>query len=293
MAEFACRNPESLEELALCLAQADERTFLLGGGTDLVVRLRDRGIDRGTLIDLSRLQDLDRIDQDPDWITVGANVTYAALAAHPLARRKLPCLVEMAEQVGSVQIRNLARLPGNLANASPAGDVLGTLLALDAQVEILDGRGARSFRPVAGLVTGIGRTCLARDEAIVGIRIPQPGPHRRQGYGKIGLGARRQMVIANVSLTLVLDCDPESGLIRDPRVALGSCAPVAFRCAEAEELMRARRPWPDLGAELAETLRARVAASIGAVAIFQHKLNDVRGLALDLHQRLFADALGG
>ena len=79
---------------------------------------------RGTLIDLTGVAGLDRVQADGAWIHVGANVTYAQLADHPLVQADLPCLAQMAEQVGSAQIRNMARLPGNLANASPGGDAI-------------------------------------------------------------------------------------------------------------------------------------------------------------------------
>ena len=71
-------------------------------------------------------------------------------------------------------------------------------------------------------------------------------------------------------------------------MALGSAAPVAFRSTVAEALLQGAAPTPALARDLAEALRGDVQASIGAVAIFQHKLNDVRGLALDLFEQLFA-----
>jgi carbon-monoxide dehydrogenase medium subunit len=235
--------------------------------------------------------ELDRIDLEEDAVAIGANVTYADLAAHPFLLTRVPCLAQMADQVGSVQIRNMARLPGNIANASPAGDSIATLMALDATVRVLDGAGRISERRVDAVVTGIGRTTLQRGEAIVQVRIPRPGPLQRSAYGKVGMGARSRVVIANISLTLVLDYDPAQGRIRDPRVVLGSAAPVAFHAAQAEALLAGRRPDPALAGELAEVLRAQVKASIKEIAIFQHKLNDIRGLALDLFAQLFPGEL--
>jgi CO/xanthine dehydrogenase FAD-binding subunit len=288
MPDLAFQTPATLEELTSCLRLAGPDTYLLGGGTDLVIRLRDRGVARGTLIDLTGVAGLDRVQAAGAWIHVGANVTYAQLADHPLVRADLPCLAQMAEQVGSAQIRNMARLPGNLANASPGGDAIPCLLALQAQVEILDGTGAAAWRTVPELVTGIGRTTLRPGEAIIGVRIPRPGRLQRSAYGKMGMGARTRVVIANLSLTLVLEYDPAPGRILDARVALGSAAPVAFRSTVAEALLQGAAPTPALARDLAEALRGDVQASIGAVAIFQHKLNDVRGLALDLFEQLFA-----
>jgi CO/xanthine dehydrogenase FAD-binding subunit len=291
MSSLAYKAPRTLEELTGCLAQADDATRLLGGGTDLVIQLRERGIRRGTLVDLTRVAGLDRIEREGDWLRIGANVTYTDLAADPLVNRLLPCLAQMASQVGSVQVRNSARLPGNIANASPAGDSIATLLALDAEVELLDGRGERATRPVAEVVTGIGRTSLSRDQAILAVRVPHPRPEARSAYGKIGMGARSQVVIANVSLTLALEFSASEGLIRAPRVALGSAAPVAYRARGAEALLDGQRPTLELAAALAAQLRLEVQASIRGNAIFLHKLNDIQGLALDLFGGLFSDVL--
>lgn len=287
MSDFVFRTPSNLSQLSTCLRDAGPETWLLGGGTDLVIRLRDRGIARGTLIDLTGVAGLDRIEVEDGWVSIGANVTYARLAGDPVIRARLSCLAQMASQVGSAQIRNMARLPGNIANASPGGDAVATLVALGAQVQVLDRRGETTLRPVAQVVTGIGRTSLVPGEAIIRVRIPLPGPSWRSAYGKIGMGARAQVVIANLSLTVLVDYDSARRRIQDAVVVLGSAAPVAFRAEAAELLLKGRTPGPELARELAAVLRDRVQASIGSVPVFQHKLNDVQGLALDLTAQLF------
>jgi len=290
MSSLAFKAPRSLDELAGCLALADAGTRILGGGTDLVIQLRDRGVTEGTLVDLTRVAGLDRIELEDGWIRIGANVTYGGIAEHPLVTGLVPCLGEMASQVGSVQVRNSARLPGNIANASPAGDSIATLMALDARVELLNGRGELATRKVCEVVTGIGRTTLARDEAIVAVLVPRPAATVRSAYGKIGMGARSQVVIANVSLTLVLDY-PASGRIGDPRVVLGSAAPLAYHARQAEALLEGSRPSAALAQELATVLRREVEVSIKGIEMFRHKMNDIQGLALDLASNLFSDVL--
>ena len=288
MSNLTFKTPRHLDELAACLREADGSTYLLGGGTDLVIRMRDKGISQGTLIDLTGVAGLDTIAADADFITIGANVPYSVIGEHPLVTSQLPCLAQMARQIGSLQIRNMARIPGNLANASPAGDSIATLMALDARAHILDGQGERRALPVRELVVGIGRTALNRDDAIIQVAIPQPGPRRRCRYGKIGLGARREVVIANVSLTMVLEFSPEARIDR-ARVVLGSAAPVAYHATRAEALLQGRKPEPELAQELASILEIEVAESIQGIAMFQHKRNDIQGLALDMCAHLFRD----
>jgi len=291
MSNFAFQAPATVAELAGCLAEAGPGTRLLGGGTDLIIQLRERGIQDGTLIDLTRVAGLDTITLDGDTIKIGANVTYTDIAEHPLITGLVPCLGEMASQVGSLQIRNSARLPGNIANASPAGDSIATLMALEASVLILNGRGETCTRTIEAVVTGIGKTSLAPDEAILAVHLPRPRATQRSRYGKFGMGARSQVVIANVSLTLVVDYDPGRGLITGAQAVLGSAAPLAYHARQAEALLTGRRPTPELARELAETLRREVETSIKGIAMFMHKLNDIQGLALDLFAHLFRDVM--
>ena len=289
MPDLAFQTPATLEELTSCLRLAGPDTYLLGGGTDLVIRLRERGVTRGTLIDLTGVAGLDRVQADGAWIHVGANVTYAQLADHPLVQAgTCPAWPRWPSRWAPPRSATWPACPGTWPTPPRAGTPSPTLLALQAQAEILDGTGAAAWRTVPELVTGIGRTTLQPGEAIIGVRIPRPGRLQRSAYGKIGMGARTRVVIANLSLALVLEYDPDPGRILGARVALGSAAPVAFRSAVAEALLQGAAPTPALAQDLAEALRGEVKASIGAVAIFQHKLNDVRGLALDLFEQLFA-----
>lgn len=280
--------PADLPALAACLEGADGNTFLLGGGTDLLPRFHGRVPAGTTLIDLRSVADLDALAVADGALHVGANVTYARLARDPFVRNALPCLAEMAAGVGSEQIRNTACLPGNLANASPGGDAIGVLMALDATALILKSDGSTRSVAIPELVLGIGRTSLTKQEAIIGIRIPLKGP-RRSGFGKLGLGARREVVIANVSLTMVLE--ETAGVIDAARIVVGSAAPTAYRAPEAESLCRGARPSANLAQALSIRLQDYVRESIHGNPLFAHKPDDVKGLAQDLFHRIFADRL--
>lgn len=286
MPDLCFETPATLPELAACLARAGEDTHLLGGGTDLLLRLPELKARGAVLIDLGGVQGLEGLEMAGNSIEIGANATYARIAEDARVRSRIPCLAAMAARVGSRQIRNRACLPGNLANASPGGDAIGTLLALDARVRVLDAAGRIRELAVDELVTGIGKTSLSRREAIVGVRIPVPrGPW--SGYGKLGLAPRRELVIANVGLTVVFDLDETAREIQSARIVLGATAPKAHRVAEAEALCTGRVPSPELAEALAEVLRRDVAASIGNHPAFQHKLEDVRALAQDVLGSLF------
>jgi CO/xanthine dehydrogenase FAD-binding subunit len=175
-------------------------------------------------------------------VRLGAGVTYTRLLQDDISEA-LPALAHAARTVGSPQIRNAGTIGGNLATASPAGDTLPVLVALDASVELASVHGSRDLL-VSEFLTGPKRTALERDELIVGITIPiRRGP---QQFRKVGV--RNAMVIAVASVALALDLD-----LHSVGVGLGSVGPVALRAPRAEAWITDRLEWGAGGARLDDT----------------------------------------
>lgn len=214
--------PATVDEAVGALTEAPGAQ-LLAGGTDFCVEV-NFGLRRPpAVVALRRVDELRRHEVTPERIVLGAGVTYADMGGGKLAAA-LPALAAAARTVGSPQIRNAGTLGGNLATASPAGDTLPLLAALDARVSL---RGPAGERTVAlgELVTGVKRTSIAPDEVMVEVVCEPPsGP---QQFLKVG--TRNAMVIAIASVAVVVDLDA-----RRVRVALGSVAPVPVRATEAE-----------------------------------------------------------
>jgi len=167
-------------------------------------------------------------------VTIGAGVTYTELQDRELATA-VPALAQAARTVGSPQIRNAGTIGGNIGTASPAGDTLPVLVALDAVVDVQGVGGTREV-PIDELFTGPKRTALAAHEVITAVRVPPcRGP---QEFLKVG--TRNAMIIATVSVALVLDRDA-----RTVRVGLGAVGPVALRAVEAERFAEATIDWDD------------------------------------------------
>src|SRR5205807_1140437 len=145
----------------------------LAGGTDLFVYL-NAGTWTGTrFLDLWSLDELRGIRVSRDGATLGALTTFSAIRGHPVMRRRFPALVAAAAEVGARQIQNRATVAGNIANASPAGDSLPALLALDAVVEVRSLRGERAI-PFDQLYRGYRQLALEPDELITAVRLPLP-----------------------------------------------------------------------------------------------------------------------
>jgi CO/xanthine dehydrogenase FAD-binding subunit len=294
MEQFIFEIPKNVKELVECLRNADSRTFILNGGTELVVRFRNFSTYSGRLIDISGIKELNYIKIQDDQIKIGANVTFAEIGDSEIIKKYAPCIGQLARQVGSKQIRNAARMAGNIANSSPGGDSIPALLAVGAKVKIINGKGEITYKTIDELVVGINKNTLQKDEAIIEISIPQMGEGYRSVFLKYGMGSSRTtVVIANISVTAVVKYDNELNIIESASVVLGSAAPVAYHATKAEELLKHKVPESRLGEAFSDALADHVVESIKGVKIFLSKIDSVKGLGLSAFEELFAGMVNG
>ena len=234
---------------------------------------------------------MDEIKLEGEQLVIGANVTYRALARSPLIRDKALCLAQMARVVGARQIQNMARLPGNIANASKAGDAIPVLMSLNGLARILDSRGEISLVPIQELIKEMRKTSLKPDEAIIEIVIPKLPDCARTGFGKIGHGGRNELTIANATLAMVISCNREENRIEEASIVIGAVAPVAYHDRDAERLLCHREPTAQLQEELAELLQKNVEAILQGKRASLHKANDIKALGFDVFGNIFWDVL--
>ena len=191
-------TPRTVEEALALKAEHPEARFIQGG-TDVMVELNFGHSRPPVIVNLVELAELLGWKEADGGLRLGAGLTYTEAMTTPLADR-LPALAEASRTVGSPQIRNRGTLGGNLGTASPAGDTLPVLSALDAQVVVSSAAGSRSLM-LDELIVGPKRTTLEPGEVITEILVPLcDGP---QEYLKIG--TRNAMVIAVADLALVVD----------------------------------------------------------------------------------------
>lgn len=203
----------------------DPSLTVLAGGTDVMVEVnlghrRPRGV-----VAVTRVPELRSWTRDAvaGTVRLGAAVTYAELMMEPLAGW-LPALAQAGRTVGSPQIRAAATIGGNVATASPAGDGLPVLAALDATVHVRSLDGGRDV-PFGEFMVGPKRTSLRPGELVEAVSVPMA--RGWQGFAKVGV--RNAMVISTANAALVVD-----DAARSVSLALGSVGPVIIRCSEAE-----------------------------------------------------------
>jgi CO/xanthine dehydrogenase FAD-binding subunit len=253
-------TPASLAEAYAVLADstADATITPIAGGTDVMVRITGEiGEPPSRMVDLSRLGDLRGIAVDGPAVVIGALTTYTEIRHSSVCREHLPALVEAAATIGAAQIQNRGTIGGNVANASPAGDTLPVLLALDAAIDV---GGARGERTVAADDFWIAyrRTALAPDELILRLRIPLTGG-RETRFRKVG--TRRAQAISKVVMALSWR---ETGRLGaeatwdDVRLALGSVADRPIRARATEMILTGAAPTPETADAAAEALAAEI-----------------------------------
>lgn len=231
---------------------------VLAGGTDLLLNGQDN--DQGfTIIDLGDIAELTTIETKDNGIRIGAAAKLNDIVQSSLIRGALECLVQGASEVGSIQIRNLASLGGNLCNAAPSADTAAPLLVLDAQAEIVSRIGRRTM-PLSDFFLGPGKTALDQGEILEAIFIPSPPSRAVSLYLKHTARKAMDLAIAGVAVLLTHD-----GEHFDARIALAAVAPTPIRATEAEASIAGAKSLDNSMIQAAARLAVKQAAPISDV----------------------------
>ena len=252
-------TPASLAEAYAVLAEstADAPITPIAGGTDVMVRITGEiGEPPSRMVDLSRIGDLRGIVVDGRAVVIGALTTYTEIRRSSVCREHLPALVEASATIGAAQIQNRGTIGGNIANASPAGDTLPVLLAVDAAIVVGGPRGERTIA-AGDFWVAYRRTALAPDELILSIRIPLAGG-RETRFRKVG--TRRAQAISKVVMALSWRETRTGSESRweDVRLALGSVADRPIRARATEAVLNGAPPTPETADAAAEALATEI-----------------------------------
>ncbi|MGH8775727.1 MAG: FAD binding domain-containing protein [Jiangellaceae bacterium] len=254
-------HPRTLEQTFDALDEMPDAQ-LLAGGTDFMVEVNFGHRAPTSVVCLRRVEELQGYDVGDDEVVLGAGATWTEVEIDLVD--VLPGLAAAARTVGSPQMRNAGTVGGNVGTASPAGDGLPVLAAMDAMV-VLARRGGTRTVPLTEFITGVKRTVIEPGEVIWQIRVPRlDGP---QQFLKVG--TRNAMVISIVCCGLVVD---RAG--RSVRLGLGSVAPRPLRVTEAELFAAEAIDWATMSAPPAAAARFGELARRAATPI-----SDQRGTA--------------
>jgi CO/xanthine dehydrogenase FAD-binding subunit len=232
---FSYFEPTTIEEAVRMLRKQGGQARPLAGGTDLLVRMKRGEILPSALINLKRIKGLDKIRKGPGrGISVGALTPVSTIEQSPLIRSTHPMLAEAARLLGSPSIRNLATLGGNVGRASPASDMVPSLIVLKARV-MIDGIRGKKELDMERLFSGPGTTTLSKGELIRSFFLPSLPP--RSGGTYLKLGRHEGMDCALVGVAVCLSLSGKNREVKEARVALSAVAPVPLRATKTEEVL--------------------------------------------------------
>jgi carbon-monoxide dehydrogenase medium subunit len=244
MARFDYLEPHTLRQALSMLQQHGDQARIVAGCTDFLIRWRTGFWNPQYVVNLQHVPGLNRISYSArNGLRLGALATIQQIEQHPAIRQHYPALATGATSFAGVQVRNLATVGGNVCNASPAGDTLPALLALDAQCKIA-GPGGERWLPLDQFFKGPGSNALEPGEILTELRLPRPD--RNSGSLYIKHSPRGAMDISAVGVASVVSVQDRGRVCASAKIALGSVAPVPMRAYGAEEMLVGQPLTPEL-----------------------------------------------
>jgi carbon-monoxide dehydrogenase medium subunit len=233
--DFDYVKPGSLKEASQFLADHPGEARPLMGGTDIFVRMRDRAWTDKYLVDIKGLDGTNDLNFDPSQgLTIGAAVNMNRVIASPDVRERYPLLAQACSKVASYQLRTRATIVGNICNASPAGDTIGSCLLLDGVLNVHGIAGTRS-EPLRTFFLGPGSTLLKPGDFVSSINFPIPPSQLRGIYVKLGRNKESDLAIVGITVVGFPDDTVPSGYRM--KLALASVAPVPLVVDQVETLL--------------------------------------------------------
>jgi len=273
MKKFDYFKPKTLKEALTLFAKYGEKAKWIAGGTDVIVMIKQRTMAPDVLISLRGIPGLDQIRFNGS-LSIGPMVTHRAIEKSEIIRKNFSALTDAADYLGSVQIRNVATIGGNVCTAAPSADTATPLLVLGTQVKIKNAKGEKTL-PIEEFFRGPGETVLKPGELVQELLIPRLLPNTGSAYYKLQRRLALDLPILGVSVLLSLDknrvtcsdmlctASPISSILhkmeedeivcKEARIALGVAAPTPLRAVKAEALLRGKKLTDELLEEAAET----------------------------------------
>ncbi len=272
MKRFDYLIPKTMDELFSLLNQYGNKAALIAGGTDIMVMIKKNEISPEVLISLKAIEGLDEIKFNGD-LKIGSMVTHRLIEKSNLIRKHFTALSDAVDVLGSVQIRNVATIGGNICNAAPSCDTGPPLLVLNARLKLKSSKSERIV-PIDQFFKGPGEIALEPGEILTEILIPKPLPNTGSSYWKhqrrkaldlpiVGIAVLISLNKSTISRTdifspqnnistILHQLEKEDLICNEIRIALGVSAPTPIRVYKAEELLRGKKLTRELIEEVTE-----------------------------------------
>ncbi len=232
--DFAYFKASTVKEALDLLEEHKEDCKIICGGQSLLILMRQGLVAPKNLIDIKNVKELSHIDfNQKEGLKIGATTTHRAIEKSLVVKKHFPVLIEMEENLASVQTRNWGTIGGNLAHADPAGDPGPTFIALNATVKVSNKERERTL-PLEEFFVDYFETVLEENELLLEVHIPVIPPKTAVAYEKFNI-IKNDQGIVSVAASITVDDD---GLTcKDSRIVLGAAAATPIRAKQAEQLL--------------------------------------------------------
>ena len=220
--------PRSVRELNKILKQ-NPNSKLLSGGTDASLIVTKERKDLSSLIYMNSIDELNYIKKNNNYIEVGATVSLINFES--FIKKDFPDFFQILKRYGSVQIRNVCTIAGNIATASPIGDTLPLLLSLDSQI-IIKGKSKTKILPLNGFFINYRKTKLKKGQFIHSIRIPLLGKNIFKAYK---ISKRIDDDISSVCASFNIEIN--NNKIKKIKIAYGGMSSIPKRAFNCEKML--------------------------------------------------------
>ena len=237
---FELLEPKTVKEACSMLSKHGDQAKVIAGGLSLLLFVREGLFKPKYLVDINRIKGLDYIKYDAKHgLKIGALTTHRTIEHSKVVKEKYPVLAETFHRVGSMRIRNVGTLGGNLCHADPRLDPPPTLLALGARVKVVGPKGTRSVQ-LEDFFTNYYETVLKRNELLTEVSVPKLPP--RTGGVYVRFSTKTNDDTPAVELAAVVTVDRKKEVMEDVRIGLGALASTAIRARKAEAFLTGKRP---------------------------------------------------
>lgn len=238
MGPFEYLEPETVEEALSLLRKYSVKAKIYAGGTDLVVQMRKRALNPQFVISIAGIRELDYLRfEEEKGLRIGCLTTIRTIERSPELQKQYKMLSEVAGQMGSVAVRNVATIGGNLCNALPSADMAPMLIALSAKAKLVSIEG-ESIVPLEDFFTGPGKTVLQGGELLVEVQVPTPSPQTSGVYLKYTTRGGEELSVVGVAA--VATCGSRNEPCTDVKIVLGTVMPSPMRAKEAEAILKGK-----------------------------------------------------
>ena len=216
---FELLQPRSVAEAIKLLAKHGDEARPIGGGTALIILMKQRALHYPYLVDLQSVSGLDQISRESDGVRIGALATHRSVELSPLIRQAFPAVAEAFSKIGNVRVRQTASVGGNLAHADYRLDPPPPLLVLGTVVNAVGPNGSRSI-PIKDFFRGLYETALEPGELIVDVKIPFMPPDSKAVYLRYSSLSGNDWPCLGVAALAIR----QDGRFQELRLALGGVA---------------------------------------------------------------------